>query len=197
MVLRDYPTASAYVQKIDYSMDDDGNRTSVNVTPHGLSPTSANYDQQSQPVQQHRGTSRTHDANGNLTNVVRASSRPTIRTYLQGATRHESVIADYRYDASGRRVEKSVSGGIFQRYITRRGDDRDLGVGRVEAERVFGQGIDQVLMLEQADVLDYDADSNTTEIAKALPDERPWFGFGDHGREPERRGRYRYHPTVR
>ena len=32
---------------------------------------------------------------------------------------------------------------------------------------MFGQGIDQVLMLEQADLLDYDSDSNTSEITRS------------------------------
>ena len=65
------------------------------------------------------GTSRTHDNNGNLTDDG---------TYLFGydfqnrlvELKNKStsaVIATYRYDALGRRVEKAVVGGATTRYI--------------------------------------------------------------------------------
>ena len=40
------------------------------------------------------------------------------------------------------------------------------GVSTWKQRFAYGQGIDQVVMLEQADVLDYDGDSNTTEVIR-------------------------------
>lgn len=62
------PTTSAYVNKIEYWMDDDGNRTSVKVTPYGQAQQTTSYT--ANALNQYTavgGASPTHDKNGNLT----------------------------------------------------------------------------------------------------------------------------------
>ena len=82
----------------------------------------------------------------------------------------ETTVATYRYDALGRRVEKDVEEGVFERYVYA-GLETIATYGASNAWKqdfVFGQGIDQVLMLEQADVLDADEDENTSETTRSF-----------------------------
>ncbi len=81
-----------------------------------------------------------------------------------------ALVAEYLYDANGRRVVKSVNGGIFERYIY--ADLETISV--LDGSQAWKQdfvfdvtGIDQILMLEQADVLDQDSDLNTTELTRS------------------------------
>ncbi len=80
-----------------------------------------------------------------------------------------STVAEYLYDALGRRVEKEVGGDVW-RFIY---SDLETvavydGSNSWLQDFVFGQRIDEVLMLEQADVLDFDGDSNTTETTRSF-----------------------------
>src|SRR5207244_3635881 len=57
-----------YIQKIDYNMDDDGNRTSVVATPYGQSAVTTSYTTNNLDQYTAVGSaSPTYDANGNQT----------------------------------------------------------------------------------------------------------------------------------
>jgi RHS repeat-associated protein len=83
----------------------------------------------------------------------------------QGGT----TVADYKYDALGRRVEKNdqstVSRYIYSGFETVSVYDATT---TWKQDFVFGQVIDEVLMLEQADVLDFDSDMNTSETTRSF-----------------------------
>ena len=188
------PAANPYVKKIDYNMDDDGNRTSVVTTLWGVTPTTSAYT--TNTLNQYTavgGTSRTHDANGNLTNDGTSKFVYNYKNLIVEArwAAGNTLYASYKYDAEGRRVEKSVVAGKFERYIRSRGREEEgshrlrnnpgLGArydmsqviavyGSSDAWKqnfVWGARIDEILALEQADVLDYDSDANTTELTRS------------------------------
>jgi len=102
-----------------------------------------------------------------------------------------SLVASYRYDVEGRRVEKAVSGGMTERYSRSRARE-EAGSHRLannpgrggtydmshvvtvfdssnawKQNFVWDDGIDGIEMLEQKDVLDYDTDGNTTEVTRS------------------------------
>ncbi|MFM8386309.1 MAG: hypothetical protein ACKOCB_05745, partial [Planctomycetia bacterium] len=61
------PSGNTYVKKIQYGMDDDGNRTTVTVTPYGSSPVNTSYtDNNLNQYTAVGGVSRSHDGNGNV-----------------------------------------------------------------------------------------------------------------------------------
>ena len=167
------PSGNTYVTKIDYNMDDDGNRTSVVTTAWLGAPGTTNYTTNS--LNQYSdvgGTSRTHDDNGNLTddgtNLYEYDYRnQLVRVKLKsgGAT-----VATYKYDAAGRRVEKDVNGGATQRYIYSGLETIETqdNAGNWKQSFVFRDAIDAVVMLEQADVLDHDGDLNTSETTRSF-----------------------------
>ena len=166
------PSGAAYVTKLDFNMDDDGNRTSVVTTPYQQSPTTVSYT--TNALNQYTavgGASWTHDANGNVTNNGTWKFEYDYRNQIVRVkdASNNAVVATYRYDALGRRVEKDVSGGVFERYVYS-GLETVAVYGPSDAWKqnfVFGQGIDDVLMLEQADVLDQDSDSDTSERTRS------------------------------
>ncbi len=116
------------------------------------------------------GTTRTHDSNGNLTDDG---------TYLFGydfqnrlvELKNKStslVIATYRYDALGRRVEKAVVGGATTRYIldgVQVVEEYD-GANTWQARYVYEDGIDQPRCMDRADIADVNGNSNTTEVLR-------------------------------
>ena len=116
------------------------------------------------------GTARTHDNNGNLTDdgtylfgydfqnrLVQLKNKST-----------KAVIATYRYDALGRRVEKAVSGGATTRYIldgVQVVEEYD-GSNNWTARYVYEDGIDQPRSMDRADISDVNGNSNTTEVLR-------------------------------
>ncbi|MFM8387602.1 MAG: RHS repeat-associated core domain-containing protein [Planctomycetia bacterium] len=165
------PSGNVYVKKIEYGMDDDGNRTTLTVTPYGSSPASTSYtDNNLNQYTVVGGVSRSHDGNGNVsddgTYLYEYNYKNLIcRVKLKS---NSSTVAEYKYDALGRRVEKSVTGATY-RYIYSGVETVSVytSTGTWKQDYVYGSGIDEVLMLEQADVLDWDGDSNTTELARS------------------------------
>jgi RHS repeat-associated protein len=78
-----------------------------------------------------------------------------------------SLVATYKYGPRGRRVEKDVSGDVkrfiysgYRLLAVYDGDDQWL------QNFVHGFGLDEVEMLEQRDILDYDGDGNTSEVTR-------------------------------
>ncbi len=167
------PSGNTYVQTIAYNMDDDGNRSSVVVTPYGVSPTTTSYSANN--LNQYTavgGTSQSHDANGNLVNNGTLTFKYSYKNLITEVRQSSggALVAEYLYDANGRRVVKNVNGGIFERYIYADVETVSVlnGSQAWKQDFVFDvTGIDRILMLEQADVLDQDSDSNTTEITRS------------------------------
>ncbi len=63
-----------------------------------------------------------------------------------------------------------MTGGVTERYVYAGVETIATydGSNTWKQDFVFGQGIDNVLMLEQADVLDFDSDQNTTETTRSF-----------------------------
>ena len=166
------PSTGQYVSKIAYNMDDDGNRTSVVVTPYGAGAATSNYTTNSNnQYTAVGGTSRTHDDNGNLdddgTHTYQYDYRNQIVAVDLKST--SSQIVEYQYDAFGRRTHKFITSEPGQRFIYSGLEtiEREDASGNWEQRFVFGQGIDQIVMLEQEDILDHDSDANTTELTRS------------------------------
>ncbi|HEX5030250.1 MAG TPA: RHS repeat-associated core domain-containing protein [Candidatus Eisenbacteria bacterium] len=166
------PSGNPYVTKIQYNMNDDGNRTSVVTTPSGQSAQTSNYSTNSlNEYTSVGGTSQSSDANGNLTDngtylFLYDYKNHIVQVKLKSSG---SVIASYRYDALGRRVEKNAS-GTLERFVLSglRVVSTFDGTDGWRQNLVWSDGIDDIQMLEQADVLDYDSDGNTTEITRSF-----------------------------
>jgi len=176
------PSGNPYVTKIQYNMDDDGNRTSVVKTPYGQSAQTTSYSTNSlNEYTSVGGTSQSSDANGNLVDngthlFLCDYKNHIVQVKLKSSG---SVIASYRYDALGRRVEKNV-GGTVERYILSIWNDpgvvEDLShvvsvyddSDNWKQNFVWSDEVDGIQMLEQKDVLDYDSDGNTTEITRSF-----------------------------
>jgi RHS repeat-associated protein len=168
------PSGNTYVKTIDYNMDDDGNRTSVVTTPYGQSATTVTYADNS--LNQYTtvgGTSQTYDGNGNLTNNGTYKFKYSYKNLICEVrlSSNDSLVATYKHDANGRRVEKDLASGTDERYVYSGLETvctYDLS-NTWKLDFVFDvNGIDAVLMLEQADTLDQDSDSNTTELTRSF-----------------------------
>jgi RHS repeat-associated protein len=175
------PVGNPYTKKIDYNDDDDANRTSVVVTPWQQSATTTNYTTNNlNEYTAVGGTTHVWDANGNLTDNGTLKFEYNYKNLIVKVRQKSdsSLIATYRYDALGRRVEKDT--GDVERYIRSTVDepgDRDNvshivavsdGSNVWQQNFVWNDEVDGIQMLEQADVLDYDTDGNTAEITRSL-----------------------------
>lgn len=159
------PSSNTYTKKIEYVMDDDGNRSSVSVTPYGLSATTTSYtDNNLNQYTAVGGASRTHDGNGNLTSDGSLTYEYDYKNQIVRIKSGSNTVGEYKYDALGRRVEKD-DGTDIERYIYSGDETISVYDGSDVWIRdfVFGQVIDEVLAMRQADVLDYDSDADTTE----------------------------------
>jgi len=163
------PSIASYTKKIDYTMDDDGNRSSVKVTPYQQSATTTSYVSNSLNQYTTVGSaSQVHDKNGNLTDDGSQKYEYDYRNLIVRVKQGTTVVAEYKYDALGRRVEKDDQSTI-ERYVYSAAETVAVydGADVLVREFVFGQVIDEVLMMSQADVLDFDSDSNTTETTRS------------------------------
>jgi RHS repeat-associated protein len=167
------PSGNAYVKKIEYNMDDDGNRTSVVTTVYQQSPTTVSYtDNNLNQYTAVGSASPSYDANGNQTDNGTHTFKYNYKNLIceVRTTSGNALVANYYYDALGRRIEKVVAGGITERYVYSGLETVCTydGSNSWKQDFVFGQGIDEVLMLSQADVLDYDSDQNTSEVTRSF-----------------------------
>jgi len=169
------------------------------VTPYQQSPQTTNYSTNNlSEYTSVGGASQSSDANGNLVDNGTYLFLYDYKNHIVQVKDKSSgsVLASYRYDALGRRVEKNV-GGAVQRHILSWSRFSDAGLllstaaktNLSEAERiqdlshvvavyddsnnwlqnfVWSDEIDGIQMLEQKDVLDYDTDGNTTEITRSF-----------------------------
>ncbi|MDA1195919.1 MAG: RHS repeat-associated core domain-containing protein [Planctomycetota bacterium] len=162
-------SSSAYVKKLEFAMDDDGNRTSVKVTPYGQSQQTTSYTSNS--LNQYTavgGASPTHDDNGNLTSDGTLAFEYDYKNQIVRVKQSSTTIAEYKYDALGRRVEKDDQTNV-ERYVYSGYETISVydGSNAWKKDFVFGEGIDEVLLLAQEDLLDFDSDMNTTEVTRS------------------------------
>ncbi len=176
------PSGNSYVKKIQYNYDDDGNRTSVVTTPYGQSAQTTTYSTNNlNEYTSVGGTTQVSDANGNLTDdgtylFLYDYKNHIVQVKLKSTS---AVIASYRYDALGRRVEKNV-GGTVERHVLSIWNDpgvvEDLshvvsvydGSNNWKQDFVWSDQVDGIQMLEQKDILDYDSDGNTSELTRSF-----------------------------
>ncbi len=163
---------TVYVDKIDYNLDDVLNFTSVVTTPQGGSAATVSFT--SNGMNEYSavgGTSRTFDDNGNLTDdgtyeYTYDWHNHLIKVEDSGTT---DVVATYSYDAvgRGRRIEKVV-GSDTTRFIYADQQCLEELDGSDDLLRVFafGEALDEIVMMEAADVADVDADADTTELKR-------------------------------
>ena len=113
------PSTAQYVKKIDYSLDDDGNRTSVTTTLWGATPTVESYTSSTLNVYTAvGGASRSCDVNGNTTDDGLNRYVYNYRNAIcELRNQSNGLVATYAYDALGRRFEKVIVGGTTERLI--------------------------------------------------------------------------------
>ena len=142
----------------------------MQVTPWGGSATTTTY--ASDVVNEYTavgGVSRTHDNNGNLKDD---GSQKYVYDYMNRLCEvrdaSNTLVASYKYDALGRRIEKDVVGGATTRYIL-------AGVSIIEeyegsdiwqASYMQDDRIDHPVAMERADIADVDGDSDTAEVMR-------------------------------
>ena len=167
------PASSSYATQSAYEYDDDDNRVSVTTTEYGQAPSTASYTTNARnQYLSVSGAAHTWSDSGCLAddgallydydyrgNLVRVRSK-------QGG----NTLAEYRYDTLGRRVETSTPSGGIARFVH---DNLDVievtdGTGVWRQRYVHGAQADEVIMLEQADVLDYDSDGNKAELTRSF-----------------------------
>jgi len=114
------PGSQAFVKNVGYTLDGLGNRSQVLTNPPSP-PSSVTY--AADVVNQYTtvgGVTRSHDNNGNLkddgTLVLVYDFENRLVEARQSGT--QNLIASYRYDALGRRIEKMVQAtGVTTRYL--------------------------------------------------------------------------------
>jgi RHS repeat-associated protein len=126
------------------------------------------------------GTTHVWDANGSLVDngthlFLYDYKNHIVQVKLKSSG---SVIASYRYDALGRRVEKNCAGTTTRFILTMRrtrapGELSQVvsvfdDAGNWRQNFVWNDEVDGIQMLEQRDLLDYDTDGNTTEITRSF-----------------------------
>jgi RHS repeat-associated protein len=169
------PGTEAYVEKLEYDMDDVFNLTAYKVTPYGGSTTTTSHT---------TNAMNEYTAVGGVTHTYTdAGSLADDGTYLYKYDGHQhlievrrksdnALIAEYAYDALGlgRRTGKTV-GSAVTRYVyagQQSIEEYDGTSGTASLSRlfVFGERIDQILAMEAPDYGDVDQDSNTSEVLR-------------------------------
>ncbi len=158
------------MKNVAYTLDGLGNRSQVLTTPP-TPPSTVTY--AADVVNQYTavgGVARTHDNNGNLkddgTYVFSYDFENRLVQVRQSGTL--TLIADYHYDALGRRVEKVLAAGTTTRYLL---DGVEVveeydAVGNWQARYVYEDGIDRPRCMDRADIADVNGNQNTTEVLR-------------------------------
>ena len=166
------PGSQTYVTKQIYTLGGLGNRSQTQQTPWGGSTTTVAYSFNAMnEYTAIGGTSRTQDSNGNLTDDGTQTyhydyKNRLVEVRVSGSS---TVVAKYKYDALGRRVEKHVvSGAVTTRYVL---DGQDIveefdGNNTWLARYFHEDRIDHPRATDRADISDVDGDSNTSEILR-------------------------------
>ncbi len=164
------PGSQPFVKNVAYTLDGLGNRSQVLTTPP-TPPSTVTY--AADVVNQYTavgGVARTHDNNGNLkddgTWVFSYDFENRLVQVRQSGTL--TLIADYHYDALGRRVEKVLAAGTTTRYLL---DGVEVveeydAVGNWQARYVYEDGIDHPRCMDRADIADVNGNQNTTEVLR-------------------------------
>ncbi len=164
------PGSQSFAKNTQYVLDGLGNRSQTLTTPP-TPPSTVTY--ASDVVNQYTqvgGVTRTHDNNGNLTDdgtylFAYDFENRLVEVKLKAT---QAVIATYRYDALGRRVEKAVTGGATTRYVL---DGQQVieeydGNDVWQARYIYEDGIDRPRVMDRADQADVNGNQNTTEVLR-------------------------------
>ncbi len=166
------PGTELYVKKLEYDMDDVFNLTAYKVTPYGGSTTTTSYT--TNAMNEYTaigGTSLSYTDAGSLEDdgtyeYEYDAHQHLIRVILKS---NSSTVATYKYDALGlgRRIKKTVGSDVTRYvYAGQQSIEEYDGSGNLARLFVFGERIDDVLMMESPDHADVDGDSNTTETVR-------------------------------
>ncbi|MCC7139441.1 MAG: hypothetical protein IT460_13540 [Planctomycetes bacterium] len=165
------PGSQPYARLVTYALDGLGNRSQVQTTVPPGTPVTVTY--ATDVVNQYTavgGVNRAHDANGNVkddgTHLYAFDYLNHLTEVRLKAT--NALVATYRYDALGRRVEKAVAGGATTRFVH---DGQDVveeydGNDVWQASYTFEDGIDTPRTMDRADLADVDGDANTAEVLR-------------------------------
>ena len=119
------PQSGNYSSKIDYALDDDGNRSNIVVTPWAQTPVSTSYS----PNSRNRyttigGVTVTNDANGNVTadgTYTYAYNYKNLLIEVRQAS-NSQLVKSYQYDAFGRLVLTTNYASTQRRFVYSGGD---------------------------------------------------------------------------
>ncbi|MEW6746192.1 MAG: RHS repeat-associated core domain-containing protein [Planctomycetota bacterium] len=184
---------------IDYNLDGAGNRTSVvggpGAGPYWMDPTTPEpADFQEIQYSTTPADSRMYDANGNLIDIDTSGQVEMFSwNYNNRLVGYQNlstgVSATYRYDALGRRIERSVTDGTTQttRYsydLNRFCEEYDEGAG-IQASYVYGLYVDEVLTMQRGG-MDYyylaDDLHNVTVVTDAVGTPLERYEYGVYGK---------------
>ena len=96
------------------------------------------------------GYSLIYDANGNLTHDAKSGNHYSydFRNRLTRVERGGVTVASYKYDAFNRRVETFAGGRVRAMAYDGWREIEEYSDGLLSERRVFGQGLDEVVMFE-------------------------------------------------
>ncbi len=153
-------------------MDDVLNFTSLVTTPYGAGSSTVSYT--ANGMNEYTavgGTTHTYDDNGNLkddgTNTYEYDWRNHLIEVVDKSS--STTIAEYAYDSFGlgRRHEKVVDSDTTRFvYADQQCIEEYDGSDNLLRLFVFGEGLDEIVMMEAPDVADVDDDANTTELKR-------------------------------
>ncbi len=162
------PGSQSFVDQISFTLDDVGNRSAVAVTPYGGSSATTTYSNNNLNTYTSVGTTtRTHDANSNLTDNGTLLFAYDYRGQLVEVRNKASgaVVAAYNYDALGRRTQKMTSGGAKRFvYFGNAIVEERSPANAMTAYYVLADAIDDRVSMTRQDSMDYDGDGNTLEF---------------------------------
>jgi RHS repeat-associated protein len=158
----------AYVQKLDFNMDDDSNRGSVVTTPYGQGSSTESYTADN--LNQYTviaSVNQTHDDNGNLTDDGTCDLAYDYRNNLIQVISSSVVLSSCEFDPLGRRSKQVTGDGSYTTLYFYDGEhvvEEFDGSDDLLRKFVYGQRIDEIRVMIAPDYADVDDDSNTTEV---------------------------------
>jgi RHS repeat-associated protein len=158
----------AYVQRLDFNMDDDSNRSSVVTTPYGQGSSTESYT--SDNLNQYTviaSVSQTHDDNGNLTDDGVYDLAYDYRNNLIEVVSSSVVLSECEFDVLGRRSKQVTGDGAYTTLYFYDGEhvvEEFDGSDDLLRKFVYGQRIDEIRVMIAPDYADVDDDQNTTEV---------------------------------
>lgn len=181
------PGSRTYAKRVVFNMDDVHNLTSRVTTPYGGSPSSLSFTKNDMNLYTAVGaTTHTYDDNGNLKDDGTKLYAYDWRNHLVEVRNKgtNAVIMTAKYDAVGfagdmtccgdmvpiaglgRRFEVTASGTTTRTILQGENPVEDYVSGSLVRTFVYAERLDEIVMMETADIADVDGDSNTSELKR-------------------------------